>query len=705
MKNMLYLLTLYFILMCNIYCDNVCTLKMLRTEVYEDLADNKMLDCARRIPKQNGKSESENQKNTRIKAQWDTACSFEASQDWMSKLRENYGIPNLVDSQGNPVGQDFEDQADMCEIVRAAIAARKFPIQNLDWRHLKQEEIVNYIGCVGSDEEKSICAVTNGSFFDHSSWEIFLSPAVIKFAGQPSVSKNPSQPQGYSTNIISYISENKNQMENYITGLLSNPKSILDLNKPKEPSNNPNNPNNPKSPSPAGGSKIHIYAFDKPENLNSCPTEFDVLENNIIHYIPKIESTVFAFYMVAYTFSDIEVLKLKLLANGMEMKASYQFTGPLNSSSISGSFIKAVNNSTSAFSIVPSYSIMKKNKINPDGQSGNLSFGAVAFPKSVSLLFKLNSFVLEVGSEFKELTDVKAELTVDNKNKEAYFIVTSNISCYTDQVETLLHTLITITDDKDKDAKSKDDKKKEDEEKKKEEGEKKEEKGKEKGENGQGKEGKDKDKKNGNDQPDTKEANEKNETISTIDSQNYLSTNTATVLKLKEGEKKKVTFKYKLESSNVIDPSNPNSKYADQALTISAVELPQGTKVNHFKLKNPSFTLNTSNIWKSFGINAKINVTETKKILILYHYNVEISKNTQAPITFKSRLVVNKAFARRSLLITKNTKYATGQGYVLEQLPVGEYSLDIEFLSNSPEFFTSKGIASLTVIQLPFNPQ
>jgi hypothetical protein len=49
-------------------------------------------------------------------------CAFEAdSEKWMENLKENYGIETLVDSEGNPVEKDFDDQADMCEIVRAYI--------------------------------------------------------------------------------------------------------------------------------------------------------------------------------------------------------------------------------------------------------------------------------------------------------------------------------------------------------------------------------------------------------------------------------------------------------------------------------------------------------------------------------------------------------------------------------------------------------
>ena len=41
----------------------------------------------------------------------------------MKPLREIHGISNLVDDTGDIVDKDFEDQADMCEIIRASIAS------------------------------------------------------------------------------------------------------------------------------------------------------------------------------------------------------------------------------------------------------------------------------------------------------------------------------------------------------------------------------------------------------------------------------------------------------------------------------------------------------------------------------------------------------------------------------------------------------
>lgn len=95
----------------------------MTTELKQDLEDNGVLDCMRRIPAPNGAGEDEASKNLRLAAQWDTDCSFEAEYDWMTSLSETFKIDNLVDSHGDIVEKDFDEQADMCEIVRAAVAA------------------------------------------------------------------------------------------------------------------------------------------------------------------------------------------------------------------------------------------------------------------------------------------------------------------------------------------------------------------------------------------------------------------------------------------------------------------------------------------------------------------------------------------------------------------------------------------------------
>jgi len=60
------------------------------------------------------------------------------------------------------VENDFEDQADMCEIVRAALAAGRLAkiTSAMDEIPLK---ILDFIDCPGEAEQSEICAVTSGS--------------------------------------------------------------------------------------------------------------------------------------------------------------------------------------------------------------------------------------------------------------------------------------------------------------------------------------------------------------------------------------------------------------------------------------------------------------------------------------------------------------------------------------------------------------
>jgi len=109
---------LLFFIINVVKSDEVCDLETFLTEVRQDLKDNGMLDCLRVIPPPNFVVETEEQKDLRLAAQWDSACAFEADNNWMKLLKEHYSIMTLVDVVGEPVKKDFEDQADLCEILR-----------------------------------------------------------------------------------------------------------------------------------------------------------------------------------------------------------------------------------------------------------------------------------------------------------------------------------------------------------------------------------------------------------------------------------------------------------------------------------------------------------------------------------------------------------------------------------------------------------
>lgn len=77
-----------------------------------------MLDCLRVIDPPHFVEETEEQKNLRLAAQWDTSCAFESSSKWQELIKSKLGISSLVDSTGEMVKKDFDDQADLCEILR-----------------------------------------------------------------------------------------------------------------------------------------------------------------------------------------------------------------------------------------------------------------------------------------------------------------------------------------------------------------------------------------------------------------------------------------------------------------------------------------------------------------------------------------------------------------------------------------------------------
>jgi hypothetical protein len=87
----------------------VCDEKSLLLELKQDLEDNGVLDCLRKVNRPHGVNESPSERNIRIAAAWDSYCSFEAEYDWMTPLREVHNIANLVDDTGDVVEKDFEN--------------------------------------------------------------------------------------------------------------------------------------------------------------------------------------------------------------------------------------------------------------------------------------------------------------------------------------------------------------------------------------------------------------------------------------------------------------------------------------------------------------------------------------------------------------------------------------------------------------------
>ncbi len=166
------------------YQDAICTEATLITELIQDIKDNKKLDCLRDpLDPPLDHIESQEEKVLRIEAAWDTDCAFEADYDWLTILKKNYGLNfGLVDVNGKQINTDFDNQADICEIIRALIADGKFvgyTLDNLD------ERIIDSISCPGDESQTQVCAATGGSAAQKYGWYIFLEGMSITVDEKP----------------------------------------------------------------------------------------------------------------------------------------------------------------------------------------------------------------------------------------------------------------------------------------------------------------------------------------------------------------------------------------------------------------------------------------------------------------------------------------------------------------------------------------
>jgi hypothetical protein len=174
----------------------VCSLDELIEEIYDDLNDNGKLDCLRVENELNLEiNENFQLDEKKRKALWTSDCSFEAELEgkestWHQKLFENYNLKKgLVDVDGNPVQKDFDNQADMCEIIRAFVANGKFTELSEDIKYIPLI-LIDFISCPGNDFQTQICAVNGGSFSENHKWYILLDGQPMTINGEPYYEQN-----------------------------------------------------------------------------------------------------------------------------------------------------------------------------------------------------------------------------------------------------------------------------------------------------------------------------------------------------------------------------------------------------------------------------------------------------------------------------------------------------------------------------------
>ena len=164
----------------------VCAEDELIREILEDLADNKKLDCLRESLPNPGETPQE--KELRIKAMWDSDCSFESNSDgvsWVTRIQKNYLLfKGLIDVDGKPYEFNKPEQADMCEIIRSFIGNGLFPNAGSEINGINKD-FVQFIDCPGDEGSTEVCAATPYSFAEKKGWYIFIDGKGLSISDEP----------------------------------------------------------------------------------------------------------------------------------------------------------------------------------------------------------------------------------------------------------------------------------------------------------------------------------------------------------------------------------------------------------------------------------------------------------------------------------------------------------------------------------------
>ncbi len=167
----------------------VCSQDELVRELREDLEDNGKLDCLRVGANPEAADESQEQREKRLAANWDSDCSFEACDEgptsWIAAAKNTFDLKKgLLDVNGNPTEKDFADQADMCELVRSLVGNGKVPEIGEDLNEVS-DSLLDLIDCPGEDGQTEVCAATGGSFAEQKGWLIMLDGQSIRISKEP----------------------------------------------------------------------------------------------------------------------------------------------------------------------------------------------------------------------------------------------------------------------------------------------------------------------------------------------------------------------------------------------------------------------------------------------------------------------------------------------------------------------------------------
>ena len=675
---LIFKLLFIIVLTINAHC-RICTLKDLRIELIEDIKYNNHLTCLKDIKIFNSVKETEESKNNRIKSRWDTVCAGDFPTEYVLDYLSTYhNINNLVDADGIKTPGDLKNEALLCVMIRTLIANNVFKIRDLDMKHLRAEDIVNKIDCPGNGPpEHKICMVNaSGAFYNISAYLPMLKPNVITFANKPEIKQETNN--DYTSNINKHkhidISKHSELAKKLIQEAqngninLNNGSAGKDLNNilsSLNPSNinsafnndsnlgnnngfqNNNNSNNNQDNAPENLTKTFTYYKVEDRDTQLVKTsEFKESNLPVLNFDLKDSRTVFAFNMIAFTDSTNKKLKFRLHLNGEPMLSSTSIIEEKSTDSTTAGYIAQVTKDSYSQGTTTFYKSDSNLELNSVKDFKNFTQGAILFEKTnIYASNKQPPFIIKGSNEFDFIKG--AELIIKNKNPYATkYIIFYNLPCINPSSDSLLSTMIG---------------------------------------------GPDKD---------------LEETLSIKSTGSAVSNHGAIVVNLEPNENKKYVLNYKLTSDtesicNVESNDEDSSNSSKDVVLLQGLELKKEAIVSQPQfIPNNDFNADNTGSWTKFFVAQKEYFSKPTSILILFHYNIKVEGEI-----FSIRLTINGKPARRSLLVNKDHKYASGQGYVLEHLlPNVTYVFDLEFRTTYKEKFTlgnNENIIFFQLIQLP----
>lgn len=187
-----------------------------------------------------------------------------------------------------------------------------------------------------------------------------------------------------------------------------------------------------------------------------------------------------------------------------------------------------------------------------------------------------------------------------------------------------------------------------------------------------------------------------NETTAFAGPSKQTTLHSALVYKLQQGNHS-VKLDYKYDGDKFTVDNFSDARYTQ---SIVAFKLPEQPIVNSYKLEK-TFALDTKNEWKSFDLDAVLNINKKKTVLIIYSINLKVDN-----ANFAARIRIDSRFNKKSTISNSGMAYTHCLGYVVKVLNPGKYTFDIDFKSNSSTIFNPENvelsgeIVNLQIIQL-----